>query len=49
MMKVSRLHLVAMYLENKIRDKGFNVNYKVKNIYWDYGEALLTKLLLLQM
>lgn len=40
MMKTARLQEIAMYLENKIRNKGFNVNYEVKNVYWDYGAGI---------
>lgn len=36
-MTIVRLHGIAMYLENKIKELGFNVNYKVQNVYADFG------------
>lgn len=32
-----RLHAIAMYLEKKVKELGFNVEYKVKNVYSDFG------------
>lgn len=37
---VMRLHAIAMYMETKIRESGFNVNYKVKNVYADFGAGI---------
>lgn len=34
---VTRLHAIAMYMETKVRELGFDVNYKVKNVYADFG------------
>lgn len=35
--KLVKLHAVAMYLEEEVQALGFNVNYKVMNVYEDFG------------
>lgn len=37
MKTIIKLHAIAMYLEKKLRNLGFDVNYEVKNVYADFG------------
>lgn len=39
--KVIILHAIAMHMENKIHELGFNVNYKVKKVYSDFGAGII--------
>lgn len=34
---IIRLHGIAMYMQTKVRELGFNVKYEVKNVYADVG------------
>lgn len=34
---IIRLHNIAIYLEKKIKEAGFDMSYEVQNIYEDFG------------